>query len=220
MSDFNSSYPLSPKSNRSRRRLAAWLAFGVLGIGIGAVWATGFATVTSTAGANAVSPIVAPSTPADHTANLASDVTTGTGLVFGWAGRWGTITSNANLFTVDLTAEPAGHTYNIAFLLSNAAALSSAGWTSLQLKVEQVDVGATGPCDAATFDGNQAPKVMAFDSADAGVYWNGLAGGDIYCIGMVAGSGQDTLGTFLRRASDTVAPTVLPSFITTVDRAS
>jgi hypothetical protein len=61
---------------------------------------------------------------------------------------------------------------------------------------------------------------MAFDTLDAGVYWNGLAGGSIYCIGVNQSDGMDTGGTFLRRDSDTVGPGEYPAFVATVDRAS
>jgi hypothetical protein len=52
------------------------------------------------------------------------------------------------------------------------------------------------------------------------VYWNALAGGGIYCVGINVADGHDTTGTFLRRNSDTVAPTIDPSFVLTADRAS
>jgi hypothetical protein len=209
--------PRIPRS-RSRRRLAAWLAFGAAGLATGAVWATGFGTVGGATGTNVASPIVAPSTPADHPANLAAVVTAGTTLDYNWQGRWGAV-ADSLLFTVDLSAQSAANSYNLGFLLTNGSSLSSAGWTSLQLKVEQTPATA-GVCAASTFDGTKNAKVMAFDSADAGVYWNALAGGDIYCIGVNVADGHDTLGTFLRRNSDTVAPSIYPSFVLTADRAS
>jgi hypothetical protein len=60
---------------------------------------------------------------------------------------------------------------------------------------------------------------MAFEDQDAGVYWNGLAGGSVYCIGLNASDGQDSAGTFLRRAAES-GPTTYPTFVATVDRAS
>jgi hypothetical protein len=208
----------TPRGRPSRRRLAAWIAFGVAGLATGAVWATGFAEVGGATGTNVVSPIIAPSTPADHPASLAGVVTAGSALSYNWSGRWGAV-ADSNLFTVDLTGESASNTYNIAFLLTNGTALSSHGWTSLQLKVERV-TAAGASCVASDFDGAQDPKVMAFDSEDAGVYWNALAGGEIYCLGVNVADGHDIAGTFLRRDSDTVAPTAYPRFVTTVDRAS
>lgn len=210
----------SHHSTKSRRRgLTAWLAFGAVGLATGAVWATGFASVGGGTGTTGASPIVAPSTPATHNPSLSGVVTADSPLTVDWNGRWGSIAADTNFFTVDLTGEPNTQTYNLAFLLTNTTDISSHGWSSLQLKVEQVDAG-SGPCDASAFDGTQDPKVMAFDSQDAGVYWNGVAGGDVYCIGVNASDGQDPAGTFLRSASDTVAPSVYPRFLATVDRAS
>jgi hypothetical protein len=203
-----------------RRGLAAWLAFGAVGLATGAVWATGFASVGGQNGTNDPSPIVAPSAPASHAPNLSGVVTAGSPLTVDWNGRWGSISANTNFFTVDLSGEPSGQNYNVAFLLTNTTDISGHGWSSLQLKVEEVDAGTSGPCDASAFDGTQHAKVMAFDSQDAGVYWNALPGGEVYCLGVAAADGQDTTGTFIRRDSDTVAPTVYPRFLTTVDRAS
>ena len=215
MSNIDSQHSTKPR----RRGLAAWLAFGAVGLATGAVWATGFASVGGATGTNGPSPIVAPSAPAQHNPALAGVVTAGSPLTVDWNGRWGSISADTNFFTVDLTNEPNTQTYNLAFLFTNTTDISGNGWSSLQLKVEQVDAGA-GPCDASAFDGNQNPKVMSFDAQDAGVYWNGVAGGDVYCIGVNAADGQDPNGTFLRRDSDIVAPTVYPQFLATVDRAS
>jgi hypothetical protein len=211
--------PNTASSSKPRRRLAAWLAFGAAGLACGAVWATGFASIGGANGTNSTSPIIAPSAPAAHQAALHGVVTQGSDLTVDWNGRWGSVGADTNFFTVDLTGEDAANKYNIAFLLTNTTDISGKGWSSLQLKVEQVDAGA-GPCDATAFDGSKAPKVMAFDAQDAGVYWNDLAGGDVYCIGVAAADGHDDQGTFLRRDSDTVAPTVYPRFLATVDRAS
>lgn len=210
----------SQHSTKPRRRgLVAWLAFGAVGLATGAVWATGFASVGGATVGNDPSPIVAPSAPATHDPALFGVVTAGSPLNVAWNGRWGSIPADTNFFTVDLTDEPNTQTYNLAFLLTNTTDISSQGWSSLQLKVEEVDAG-TGPCDASAFNGTKNPQVMAFDSKDAGVYWNGVAGGDVYCIGVDASDGQDTTGTFLRRDSDTVAPAVYPRFLATVDRAT
>lgn len=203
-------------ARRTRRRLAAWLTFGVVGIAMGAVWATGFASIGGATGANGGSPMLTPSSPGAHTADLAGTATAGSPLTVDWAGRWGS-TGATNFFTVDLSGEPISRTYNVAFLLTND--ISTAGWTSLQLLVENKDI-ASGPCVASAFDGTNRPQLMAFDSLDAGVYWNGLAGGSVYCIGIAASDGNDTSGTFLRRASDTTGPSVYPTFVATVDRAS
>lgn len=216
MSALRTDHTAAPSARSRRRRLVAWLAFGVLGVAMGAVWATGFASIGGTTGTNGGSPMIAPSTPSSHTADLAGAATAGDPLTVNWAGRWGS-TAATTFFTVDLTGKPATQTYNIAFLLTND--ISGGDWTSLQLLVENKDI-LTGPCVASAFDGTNRPQVMAFDSLDAGVYWNGVAGGSVYCIGIAASDGTDTAGTFLRRASDTTGPSVYPTFVTTVDRAS
>ena len=201
---------------KARRRLSIWLGVAALGIATGAVWATGFASVGGATGANGSSPMVAPSAPGAHTPDLQGTVTAGSALTVDWAGRWGS-TASTNFFTVDLSSEANTRTYNVAFLLTND--ISGDGWSSLQLELEAVDI-ATGPCDPADFDGTNRPRVMAFDAQDAGVYWNGLAGGSVYCIGVNASDGNDTDGTFLRRASDSSGPAEYPTFVATVDRAS
>lgn len=207
-------------SKPRRRGLAAWIAFGAVGLATGAVWATGFASVGGATGNNDPSPIISPSAPASHSPVLGSGVVTaGSPFTVDWAGRWGSV-ANTNFFTVDLSGKPNTQTFNVAFLLTNTTDISGHGWSSLQLNVEEVDAGTSGPCDASAFHGTQNAKVMAFDAQDAGVYWNGLAGGEVYCLGVAASDGQDTTGTFIRRDSDTVAPTVYPRFLATVDRAS
>jgi hypothetical protein len=206
----------TPAKGRARRRLAAWISFAVLGVAMGAVWATGFASIGGATGTNGPSPFLAPSNPGAHTADLSGTANAGSPFTVDWAGRWG---SNAatNFFTVDLSGQPGTRTYNIAFLLTND--ISTAGWSSLQLKMENKDI-VSGPCVASAFDGTNRPQVMPFDAKDAGAYWNGLAGGKVYCIGIAASTGNDTAGTFLRRASDTTGPSTYPTFVVTVDRAS
>ena len=207
-------------TTKSRRRgLTAWIAFGAIGLATGAVWATGFASVGGATGTNDPSPIVAPSAPSSHAPSLQGVVTAGSPLTVDWDGRWGSISSKTNFFTVDLSGESSSQTYNVAFLLTNTTDISGHGWSSLQLKVEEVDAGTTGPCDASAFDGTQHPKVLNFDDEDAGVYWNGVAGDAVYCVGLNAAAGDDATGTFLRAAQDT-PPTAFPTFITTVDRAT
>jgi hypothetical protein len=212
MSSSNS----TPAKRRNRRRLTAWLAFAAIGLATGAVWATGFASIGGATGTNGSSPILAPSAPAAHAPDLQGAVTADDPLTVDWAGRWGS-NADTNFFTVDLSGKPGTQTFNVAFLLTND--ISAAGWTTLQLKLEAVAI-ASGPCDPADYDGTNLPRVMAFDAQDAGVYWNGLAGGNVYCIGVDASDGQDTAGTFLRRDSDTVGPSTYPTFVATVDRAS
>jgi hypothetical protein len=204
-------------SGRNRRRIAAWLAFAVLGVSMGAVWATGFASIGGATGTDTPNAaLVDPSNPGDQVANLSGLATAGSAFTVNWAGRWGAV-ADTNFFTVDLSSKPNTETYNVAMLVTND--ISSSNWTTLQLKVEAVD-RATGACVPADFDGTNRPEIITIDAVDAGAYWNGLPGGDIYCIGVNASDGTDPLGTFIRRADETNDPSTYPTFVTTVDRAS
>jgi hypothetical protein len=216
MSSFDRSSP-SP-SKRSRRRLAAWAAFGAVGLATGAVWASGFAQSTAANNSAVISPALTKGAPAVVTSPLASTVTAGPDLPIDWQGRWGSVATDATLFTVDLTgAQFTGKTYNVALLLANTSDLTE--WASLQLEVERVDVAAAGNCAAADYDGTKNPLLLDADDEDSGVYYNALPGNAVYCIGVSSTPGDDIAGTFLRSAQD-AAPSDWPKFITTVDRAS
>jgi hypothetical protein len=207
-----------PFRKSSRSRLVAWLAFGAAGLATGAVWASGFASGSGANGATAISPALTKTAPSTATSALSGTTTAVTPLAFDWEGRWGSIDAKTVMFKVDLSgSDYAGKTYNIALLLANTSDMS--GWASMQLKLERVDVAAAGSCAASAFDGNQNPKVLNFDDEDAGVYWNGVPGDAVYCLGLNKADGDDVAGTFLRAAQDT-PPTAFPTFITTVDRAS
>jgi len=212
VSSFDSSSP-APRG----RRLAAWLAFGAVGLATGAVWASGFASISAGNGNTDPSPAVTKGTPAVATSSLSGTVTDETPLSFDWAGRWGSIAADTLMFTVDLSDEEATKTYNIAVLLANTSVLT--GWASLQLEIERVDVAAAGTCNATAFNGATNTRVLNFDDEDAGVYYNGLVGDAVYCIGVATSPGDDVAGTFLRSAQDT-PPSAFPTFIATVDRAS
>jgi len=213
----NSPHTASPRS-RSRRRLAAWLAFGVIGLALGAVWATGFIGFTAGNGAMAESPAMTKGTPVDATSALASVTTKVNDLTFDWSGRWGSIPADKILVKVDLSGSQfAGKTYNVAVLLTNTSDLTE--YASLQLDFENVQKAANGTCAAADYDTTNDPKVMNIDNEDAGVYWNGLAGDKVYCIGIAAAPGDDMARTFIRSAQDAY-PTKWPAFVTTVDRAT
>ena len=191
---------------------------------MGAVWATGFASVSSQSGAGSTG-----SSPLAHSAGVNSSASlnnkvTGRATPFDvtWNGLWGT-TVDTNFFQVDLTGLSGN--YNVAMLLTNGADMANAGWTSLQLKLGYV-APAGASCADSDFAGTLTdPHVMTFDTADTGVYWNNLPGGSIYCIGMKGWTPPSTDGytldpndTFIRR-SDTSGPTHYPEFVATVDHA-
>lgn len=222
-------------TRRSRRRLALWLAFGAIGLSMGAVWATGFATFNSgTNGAAASSPVVVPGSPTEYTNPLASDVTAGSSWAPTWAGDWGS-TAAAEFFEVDLSGQPAGNTYDVAMLLTNGAALSTAatagtGWQTLQLNVVLTQL-TSGTCASNDYSSGVS-RLFVFDSEDSAVYWNAadsdassmnnLDGGAKYCVGIAAATGpySDGSGTFLRAESSTTQPTAYPNFVLTVNRVS
>ena len=213
-----SSIPTPPSTARRGRRLAAWLAFGAVGLATGAVWATGFDSVSGTNGTPGASPALAKTAPDPATSALSGKVTDDTALTFDWAGRWGKISADTNMFKVNLSGSQfAGKTYNIALLLANTSQLT--GWASMQFKIENVAVAAGGACTASDLDGTNDPKLLNVDDQDAGVYWNGVAGDAVYCLGIATSPGDEFTGTFLRSAQDT-PPTAFPTFVTTVDRAS
>jgi hypothetical protein len=218
MSSIDTSpHTASPRS-RSRRRLAAWLAFGIIGLALGAVWATGFIGFTAANGTTAESPAMAKGTPADATSALAGVATKVNDLTFDWSGRWGSIPADKILVKVDLSGSQfAGKTYNVALLLTNTSDLTE--YATLQLNFENAYKASAGTCAAADYDGTQHNKVMNIDDEDAGVYWNALPGDAVYCLGIAQAPGDDLAGTFIRSAQDAF-PTNFPAFVTTVDRAS
>jgi hypothetical protein len=214
-----SSIDPSNSAPRSRRRLAAWLAFGAVGLATGAVWASGFVSSTAATHSDVASDAIAKTNPAVASSPLSGTVTAGAPLPIDWEGRWGSIATDSTMAIVDLSdSKFAGNFYNIALLLANTSVLT--GWSSLQLKVEQIDVATAADCTPAAFAGTDHPKILSLDDEDAGVYWNHLAGGSAYCLGVNVAAGDDTTGTFLRGSDDTATPYGYPSFITTVDRES
>jgi len=218
MSSIDSSKHTASTASRSRRRLAAWLAFGIIGLALGAVWASGFIGFTAANGATAESPAMTKGTPVDATTDLASVATKVNDLTFDWSGRWGSIPADKILVKVDLSGSQfAGKTYNVALLLTNTSDLTD--YATLQLNFENAYKTSGGACAAADYDGTQHNKVMNIDNEDAGVYWNGLPGDAVYCLGIAQAPGDDIAGTFIRSAQDAF-PGAWPSFVTTVDRAT
>src|SRR4051794_2488307 len=195
MSTFN-----SPAPRRSRRRLAAWMAFGAVGLATGAVWATGFTQNTAANGVTDPASAMTKGAPGPVPSDLDTVVSLFGGdgkLTFDWNGRWGSIPANKALIKVDLSGPTfASKTYNLAFLLANTSDLTEYG--SLQLKFDNITKAAGADCANADYTTPVDPKVMNIDNKDAAVYWNGLAGNAVYCIGIKQATGDDTTGTFIR----------------------
>jgi hypothetical protein len=186
---------------------------------MGAVWATGFASIGGQNGAATPSTPITSGTASNPTSTLSGLVTAGNPLQVDWTGLWGS-TPARSLFTVDLTSKGSG-TYNTSLLLTND--ISNHGWETLQVEFELHDDGtAAGTCDDSDIDGSGTKHVLVFDTVDAGAYWSGLAAGHRYCVGVPASSAPpaDQSGTFIRRDDDTTPPDLYPTLVETLNRAS
>ena len=182
---------------------------------------SGFGFSTGVNDATAISPALAKGAPLVVASPLQNVVTDGANLPFDWEGRWGSLSADHLMATVDLSAGTfTGKTYNVALLLANTSVLTQ--FASLQLELEIIDAadaGTPGDCATADFDGTNDQLILDSDDEDSGVYWNALPGAAKYCIGVASSTGDDADGTFIRAAQDT-APNAWPTFITTVERAS
>ena len=209
-------------STRRRRRSRArtWLAFGLVGLMMGVVWAVGIATSTATvdtAGATAAAQVFATAPPAASASQYAALVAENTAVTIGFAGTWGKIDADAEMFDVTLSGETAG-TYFVAVFLNNDAT----GWAALQLEFAQVNK----TCAAAVAGDWLAPaatSVMVIETADAWAVFPALASGAgaDYCIGIAAATpkANDTAGTYIRRPSPSADPTA-PVFVAMLGRTA
>jgi hypothetical protein len=213
---------MTSTTGRTRRRLAAWATFGAVGLATGAVWATGFADSTAVSNPMTDSSALTKTAPVPDPSHFQGVTTDVAPLTIDWDGRWGAIGADTVLFQVDLTDArfDATFDYNIATLLANRAGTALTGWSSLQLEV-RLNEAAGANCVAGDLAGADAAdvEVLRLDDQDAGVYWNTLPGGEVYCIGVAQSDGDDVAGTFLRAADET-EPSGQPMFITTVDRTA
>jgi len=208
-------------STRRRRRSRArtWLAFGLVGLMMGAVWAVGIATSTATvdaAGATVAAQVFNTAPPVASASQYAGLVAESNAVVIDFAGTWGLIAADADMFDVTLTAETG--TYFVAVFLNNDAT----GWAALQLEFAQVNKTclAALPADWAT---PAATSVMVIETADAWAVFPALASGvgKDYCIGIAAATpkANDTAGTYIRRPSGSADPTP-PVFIALLGRTA
>lgn len=204
---------------RRRRRARSWLAFGLVGLMMGVVWAVGIATSTATvdtAGATAAAQVFATAPPAASASQYAGLVAENTAVTIGFAGTWGNIAADTGMFDVTLTAETG--TYFMAVFLNNDAT----GWAALQLEFAQVNK----TCAAAVAGDWLAPaatSVMVIETADAWAVFPSLASGAgaDYCIGIAAATpkANDTAGTYIRRPSPSADPTA-PVFVAMLGRTA
>ena len=201
-----------------RRRARTWLAFGLVGLMMGVVWAVGIATSTATvdaAGATVAAQVFNTAPPAASASQYATLVAESNAVTIDFAGTWGLIAADADMFDVTLSGEAAG-TYFVAVFLNNDAT----GWAALQLEFAQVNktCATTVPADWAS---PVATSVMVIETADAWAVFPSLAFGTDYCIGIAAATpkANDTAGTYIRRPSGSADPTP-PVFVALLGRTA
>ena len=203
--------------SRRRRRSLTWLAFGLVGLIMGAVWAVGLATSTSAIGSTATATQVFGTPPvAAGTSQYATLVTANTALTIAFSGTWGKIDADTPMFDVDLKGETG--TYFVAVYLNNNAT----GWSVLQLRFLQVDktCADAGPADWAS---PAATSVMVIETDDAWAVFPSLASGALkdYCFGIeaITPKANDTAGTYIRRPGPSSTPTA-PTFVAMLGRSA
>ncbi|MGI8631664.1 MAG: hypothetical protein ACR2NA_03850 [Solirubrobacterales bacterium] len=185
-----------------------------MGVALGAIWATGFASVTGS-GANEASSedLSFASPPASSASSSGSSAAASAEDAFEveWKGRDGKIAADQKFFHIDLDGETAADEFFVEVAQSNDT--SDTGWTVLQLKVELVATTAAN-CSAVDLSGTGTTRVLNMDTQGAFVSFSSLAGGTNYCVGIESiGLANNTNGTFLKRedkASGT--PSVYPAF--------
>ncbi len=202
---------------RRRRRARTWLAFGLVGLIMGVVWAVGLATSTATiGGATAAAQIFGTSPPAAGTSQYAGLVSENTALTIGFSGTWGKVDANTGMFDVNLTAQSG--TYFVAVYLNNNAT----GWAVLQLEFRQVNKTCAAAL-AADWAAPAATSVMVVETEDAWAVFPSLASGAgaDYCIGIqaITPKANDTAGTYIRRPSPGSTPTA-PVFVAMLNRSA
>ncbi len=202
--------------SRRRRRMRTWLAFGLVGVITGVVWAVGIATSTAvvdTAGATPATQVFGTEPPAAGVSQYAGLVTENTALTIGFSGTWGNVAADTGMFDVDLTAESG--TYFVAVYLNNSAT----GWSVLQLEFRQVNKTCALAL-TADWAAPAATSVMIIETEDAWAVFPTLSSGANYCIGIQAinPKANDTAGTYIRRPSPSSSPTA-PVFVAMLNRS-
>jgi hypothetical protein len=215
------------RKKRFRQRLAIWAAFLLVGLSLGIIWATGFASTGGTTGTINGPGSGLSSAPGanEDNSNLANKIVSNGNLVWNWQGRWGSIDSKA-MYEVDLDTLSASDEYFVSVLLTDVPS----GFSDLQLQLRIADVGAGGTCNATAIDAASPSsnyRLMIFDTNDAQVTFagmggsnTGLPGASTYCIGIsdYAGSGKDEAGTFIRRSTGGSFSGDYPEFVATLNQ--
>jgi hypothetical protein len=212
------------RRQRTRRRLGAWGAFLLLGLLIGAVYATGFATIGAGTPSESTPESLAgepQATQAENSAlkNSINPVTTE--LTYSWLGRWGSI-ETAVMYELDLEGtDPVDEEeftasdkfYSEVVLLNEPTGFSD---LQLQLRIAKLAEPSSESCalnGEAALKSAVAPngggvvanqRVMHFDTSDAQVLFKGindssgaatgLPGAAEYCVGLVNYTGPPEAG--------------------------
>ncbi len=192
---------------RGWRRTLTWVAFGLVGLMIGEIWAVGIATSTTTfdTSGGTVAPQVLGTPPAWEYAGL---VTARSPLTIGFQGKWGEIDDDTPMFNVDLSGQ-SGTFATTVYLTNNPP-----GWSALQLEFRQANKACSDPTlSSSDWASPVASSVMVVESADADATFTSLAAGGQYCIGIGAiVPANDPSGSFIRRPSASSTPAA-PSFV-------
>ena len=210
----------SKTSRRRKRRTITWAIFGVIGLGLGAVWAAGVVTSESNAGVPGdASPLLA--TPGGGSSPRFQSVLTAgqTELTIGASGKTGVISADARLFQIDLDQDdPAtaavdtfSGTYFATIELTND--VSNSGWATLNLEFTANEGAcATGPLDINPGAVGAINSVLHVETSDSTVDLTGLQGGTTYCVGIHGlGNANDIDGTYIRKTTGGANPT-MPTF--------
>jgi hypothetical protein len=198
----------TPVTGRRRKRSTImWLAFLVIGLAMGSVWATGFSVSGSANGAdNAAVDVPGTDNVADaSTSPYAGLITNPEDLTVDWNGLWGVVGGDVAMYEVDLSGEAALDNFYVEIYVDSTAT----DWSVQQYQFHRFDDPAT--CGAATDLTALAPdesQTMAVTDEDAFVSFDALPGGAVYCFGIEAIAQADNeTGTFLRRPDETTFPT-------------
>ncbi len=240
----------APRKSGFKRRATLWAVFGVVGVVMGAAFATGFAQTSNTSSdANKGDATQLVGTPSKANASqFAGYVTAPTdALALTYDGNYGLIPADTVLFDINIPAnDPYGHAYGGSarfysdVILSNWTELGmdptsgTAQWDTLefQWKIETCSGGTVADDFAAA---SSTPQ-MHVDRVDAHVTFSGLTAGTEYCVGLSKADATSEsaaletattqgyiTGTVLFRSDATVATATnptAPQFAATISRSA
>lgn len=215
-------YVAARVASRRRKRTRMWLAFGALSALIGATWAAGIVTSTSTQGTvNNPSPILVNPAAAGNSRFSGAIAAGPSPLAIGAEGKWGVIASDAQVFQINLgTNDP---TTGVAFAGTFYASVQLTN--TLTVPYERLDlqwVVDEGACSGSTNFLTAGIKGMMYvETTDAEIDLSPLTGGQTYCVGIAAANPADgdPLPTYIRKTTTASTPT-LPQFGLSLNQTS